>query len=187
MPLICVWDTETTGLIEHSARPLNRQPRIVELCALLLDVRGDGTATEEGLFNELFSVPERLSPEITRVTGIKADDLAGKPPIAQRWRDVELFFGRAGTWVAHNASFDSAMMHLEAKRLGRPWPPNGMDAKLVCTVEQTEFLFSKRPRLSDLHAHLFGEPHTGAHRAEQDVRALARCYCELIKRGDMAL
>jgi DNA polymerase III epsilon subunit-like protein len=41
----------------------------------------------------------------------------------------------------------------------------------------------KWPTLQELHGILFGEPMEGAHRALSDVRACARCYGELKRKG----
>jgi hypothetical protein len=41
----------------------------------------------------------------------------------------------------------------------------------------------KPPKLIELHEILFGESFVGAHDAAADVRACARCFFELKKRG----
>ena len=183
MKVWVLFDTETTGLIEHRNRPLDRQPRVIELCALKVRVSDNGKEHEEiGLFNEMFSVSAPLDPVITRVTGIKDEDLKGKPSYAERWVAVDDFMGGADVWCAHNCSFDVDMLRIESARLGKS---PSVPARLVCTVEQTEFLFGRRPKLGELHEYLFGEAHTGAHRALADVKALARCALELMRRGEM--
>ncbi len=55
--------------------------------------------------------------------------------------------------------------------------------RLICTVESTEHIKGFRLTLTKLHEHLFGEAFPSAHRAENDVRPLTRCFIELYNRG----
>jgi len=81
--------------------------------------------------------------------------------------------------VAHNMSYDKAVIDFEMKRLGKKirWPD------LICTVESTEYMKGHRMNLATLHEFLFGEPFAGAHRAENDVRATTRCFLQLREMG----
>ncbi len=152
-----ILDTETTDLVKNELMPLEKQPHVIEFFALSYLDGGEMEAV-----NFLFQPGFKISPEITRITGITNDMLVGQPMFADEV-------------VAHNLAFDKAMMNIEFRRCGlTPTWPQG-----ICTVEATEYVKGHRLNLTSLHEHLFGEPFGGAHRAENDVRALARCFWKL--------
>lgn len=171
-----VIDTETTGLIQNSAIPLDKQPRIIEFSGLLIE--DDGTILEEIDF--LCDPGIKLDDVIKKITGIKDEDLKGKKKFAEYFDDVNKFFSKAGVVVAHNLSYDFSLVNFEAKRIGKEikWPE-----KKICTVEATEHIKGYRLNQSLLYKHLFNEEFAGAHRAMSDVKALTRCYVELLKKG----
>jgi DNA polymerase III epsilon subunit-like protein len=176
-----VIDTETTGLIENSGRSLVRQPRVWEVCAFIYDDKGKMT----GSFDEMFSLPpgEGLSAKVTSITNVRDEDLLGKPLFEKRAPAVRDFLAKGDVVIAHNLSFDMDMIDNEMKRCGLPpveWPK-----RRICTVEQTRHLKGFNLNLGALHEHLFGVKHENAHRAEADVKALARCYFELKRRGEL--
>lgn len=174
-----IFDTETTGLIQNTLLPLKQQPRIIELYALKLD---PVTLEPVDELEQLFNPGHPLDEDITRITGLKDEDLRDAPSWAQVQPKVVDFFFGARRMVAHNLSFDRDMLAFELRRTDSlmrfPWPPEH-----VCTVEATEHLKGFRMSLSDLHTHLFGEGFPQAHRARTDVNALRRCYVELVKTG----
>ena len=173
-----IFDTETTGLIKNSLITVDQQPRIIELFGHLVD-------HEKGVIGEVefFCDPGiEIEPIITRITGIQPSQLKGKPPFKHFSPEVLGLIAQADRVVAHNLSFDMAMLSNELKRVGLSvtWPE-----QLICTVEQTEWIKGHRLSLSALHEELFGEVFSGAHRARVDVEALTRCYLELVKRGEL--
>lgn len=178
---ICLYDTETTGLLSPKVVKLEKQPQILELFALTLNQEGEG---EDAVFTEvsarlwMFNPGKPISPIITRITGLRDADVADAPPFSKCAEEVKAFLEDADRVVAHNLSFDLGMVGIEMERCGKKvdWP------ELCCSVEQTITLRGYRLKLTDLHEFLFGEPLANAHRAENDVRGLARCYCELVKR-----
>jgi DNA polymerase-3 subunit alpha len=174
--LAIVFDTETTGLVKNSARPLEKQPHVIEFCGLL--VKDDGSIVGELEF--LCKPPVPITEEITKITGIKPEDVEGKPPFSEYVERINDIFGVASVVVAHNLSFDLDMMRNEFRRANAEFsePPEG-----ICTVEATEWLKGYRLNLSALHEHLFGTPFSGAHRARTDTEALTRCWAELNQRG----
>jgi DNA polymerase III epsilon subunit-like protein len=173
-----VFDTETTDLVKNRLLPLERQPRIIEFFGLMLDNEGKELSAHHFLID-----PERkLSEETRRITGIQESDLVGKPSFSSEPRlaqEIKSLIESADEVVAHNLSFDKSMVDIEMKRLNLSlrWP------RLICTVEATEHIKGFRLSLSSLHELLFGEAFTGAHRAENDVRALARCFVQLRATG----
>ncbi len=172
-----ILDTETTALVSNSLLDQKYQPRIIEFYGCLVD--DDGELIRE---LEFFVDPGMPIPaEVTKITGIKPEDLKGAQPWRAHAPEVKALIEEAHIVVAHNLSYDSFVIGSEMQRLGREvsWPFG------VCTVESTEHLKGHRLKLSDLHELLFGEPFTGAHRARVDVAALKRCYFELINRGEI--
>ena len=170
-----VLDTETTALIKYKLQPLDSQPRIIEFFALSLDSAGD----ELDKFSYLFNPGIKIDEKITEITGIKQDMLNDQKPFSSIAQHILEVIEVHDEIVAHNMSYDKAVIDFEMKRLGKKvrWP------ELICTVESTEYMKGHRMNLRSLHEFLFGEPFENAHRAENDVRATAKCFLELRKMG----
>ena len=170
-----VLDTETTALIKNKLQPLDRQPRIIEFFALSLDSAGE----ELDKFSYLFNPGIKIDEKITEITGIKQDMLNDQKPFSSIAQHILEVIEVHDEIVAHNMSYDKAVIDFEMKRLGKKvrWP------ELICTVESTEYMKGHRMNLRSLHEFLFGEPFENAHRAENDVRATAKCFLELRKMG----
>lgn len=181
--LVTIFDTETTDLIANSARRADKQPRVIELFALTLQQTGSGPDVifnEVDVWESLFH-PGILIPEkITQITSITNEMVAGKPAFRELVPEIMSYFARAHRVVAHNVSYDCDMIDIELTRTGITMPFQWPEK--ICTVEQTEWIKGHRMNLTSLHEHLFGEPFAGAHRAEPDVRATAKCYMELVRR-----
>lgn len=182
---IIFFDCETTGLTRPAAAGLSAQPYITELCAIKMS---DDLETEEGVYLQMFKVPvdvEKVQPgdkkSTFEITGISNAMLADKNPFSAHWKEIANFYFGVQTMVAHNVTYDRDCLKFELMRLNKtlnfPWPITH-----VCTVERTMKYKGHRLNLSALHEHLFGAKFEGAHRAEDDVRALIRCYKEIIKR-----
>jgi len=90
--------------------------------------------------------------------------------------------------VAHNISFDEMIMGAELLR--KKHEHKLFDRPKICTMQsstdyckiENEFGY-KWPKLIELHHKLFDEGFDGAHDALADVKACARCFFELKKRG----
>lgn len=175
-----IFDTETTGLITNSVIPGSRQPRIIQLFCLKLD---DDNFAEIDSFNApLINPCVPIEPEATKVHGVTDEMVKAKdvPTFEALYKPLAKFFLGEKELVAHNLAFDRDVLYYELLRLNKslqfPWPPNH-----VCTVEQTEHIRGYRLKLGDLYEYLFNEKFADAHNAEADVRALARCYIELVE------
>lgn len=173
-----IYDCETTGLVKNSLIPLADQPRVIEFFGNLVDDESGEVLDEVEFFCDP-GVP--LSNEITRITGIKPEQLIGQPPFSAFADKVAELGNAADAIVSHNLSFDFHLINCEMARCSKSWEPR----RLICTVEETEWIKGHRLSLGMLHEHLFGEPFKGAHRARVDVEALTKCYLELRKRGDL--
>lgn len=173
-----VFDTETTGLVQNSAQNLSMQPHIIELYGCLIE--DDGTVLDQLEF--LCHPGIEISAEITKITGIKNEDVKGEKAFKEYYNQLQSFVSRANAVCAHNLKFDLTMVEIEAQRLQQKfiWPENK-----ICTVEATEYVKGRRLHLFELHELLFGENFEGAHRAKNDVQALVRCFVELRKKGDL--
>jgi len=175
-----VFDTETTGLIKNSVVRLELQPRIIELYGCV--VEDDGRISEEIEFLCNPGIP--IPPIITKITGLCDADLVNRC----RWAEAGAIEFLAilkdvDAVVAHNLSFDMAMVNFELRRCGASedvWPN-----RRICTVEATEWYQGHRLSLAKLHEDLFGKPFEGSHRARGDVAALTRCFLELRRRKDV--
>jgi DNA polymerase III subunit epsilon len=176
---VFVFDTETTDLVKNSLVPLEQQPRIIEFFGHTVDSES-GEVIEELEF--ICNPGHKLSPTTTRITGLKDIDVESQPMFKSFEGQVRSIIGGADAVVAHNLSFDYALVEAEMSRCGTQvnWP-----IRRICTVQETEWIKGHRLSLTALHEELFGEPFTGAHRARKDVEALTRCVLELFKRGDL--
>lgn len=177
--LAFVFDTETTDLIANSAKALDKQPHIIEFYGCLVDTTSSKVKGEV----EFFCDPGiKLSETTIKITGITDETLKGAKPWKEHQAKVQALLKKSEAVVAHNLSYDYAMVNFEAQRTGKEilWP-----GKKVCTVEGTEHLKGFRLSLTALHELLFEKPFDGAHRARVDVEALTRCYLELLKRGEL--
>jgi DNA polymerase III epsilon subunit-like protein len=98
---------------------------------------------------------------------------------------------QAGVLIAHNIAFDEKVLGAEFLRAGRENPLDRLPHRCTMTTAvdicRLPGLYGfKWPKLSELHQTLFGEGFEGAHQAIADVRACARCYHELRRRGTFA-
>lgn len=174
-----IFDTETTGLVKNSLIPLPSQPRIIEFFGQTVNDETCEVLNEIEFFcNPGIDLPS----DITRITGIKPEEIANALPFRHFAPQICAHIAESDCVVAHNLSFDMVLVESDCARceLIPSWPQ-----RLVCTVEQTEWIKGHRLSLTDLHTELFGEGFKGAHRARHDVEALTRCYLELRKRGDL--
>ena len=164
--LIVVFDTETTGLPLHPSAPLDKQPKIIELGAALLNERGEVVDT----FQQLLHPGEEITAEITKITGITNDQLVGQPKFADVLPQLREFFGRAFAVFAHNLPFDRALLRFDLQRAGCedfPWPPDE-----YCTVGLHKAQWGRNPKLTELYQFAMNKPLPQTHRALDDVMAL---------------
>lgn len=188
-PKYVFFDTETTGLPRSWKAPvtdLANWPRLVQIAWESYD--GDGNKMTEESFiikPEGFTIPDDSS----KVHGISTEraEQEGVPLLAV----LQKFHGlvnEAETIVAHNISFDEKIIGAEFLRKKMS---NVLDGKKkICTMEKSTNLCAingpygfKWPKLAELHQKLFGTDFEEAHNAAFDIRATARCFWEMKKRG----
>jgi DNA polymerase III epsilon subunit-like protein len=178
-----LFDTETTGLLQPDAVPLNGQPKIIEFAAIKLN---DKTLKEVGRLEFLCNPGAPLPEIITKITGITDADLADLPGFDAHYADLCEFFLGERNLVAHNITFDVGMLKNDLLRIGKstmfPWPQNQL-----CTIDSSYSIRGRRLKLSILHEMVTGAPHVDAHRAMADVEALVTCARWLIKENLMKI
>jgi ATP-dependent DNA helicase DinG len=160
-PLVAL-DLETTGLnIETDS--------VIEIGAVKL-INGETAGVLETLINP--GVP--LPLETTHITGIRQEDLRGKPTMAEFLPTLRDFVGDA-TVVAHNVSFDIAFLRRVGLFRANP---------VLDTLELASVLLPRMPRygLGSLAASL-NIVMDEEHRALADARATAALYWQLWQRA----
>lgn len=169
---ILVFDFETDGLTMHPDAPIELQPRAIEFGGIYLDpLTGDVLSNFEFFIN-----PERaISPEITKITGITNDMLAGQPTWIQQAPLLASIFDGASCSVAHNHPFDKAIVKYENARCPSPTPcplPQ-LPEKQFCTIELYRQAWGKDMKLTALYEAVVGRKLEQRHRGLADVVALA--------------
>jgi DNA polymerase-3 subunit epsilon len=164
--IACIFDTETTGLIDNHSIALGKQPEVVEFAA----VRFDWDTYDIVHRYDTLIKPScgRLPDKTIQTTGLTDADLVGAPSFKAVAANIAGTIEPADIVIAHNLSYDIEMIDIEFERLVRrvAWP-----AIKLCTVEQTMHVTGNRINLSGLHKMITGRPHEGAHRAMADVMA----------------
>jgi len=164
-----VIDVESTGLDW-------RADHLTEIAAIRFVIEDDGNVRETGRLQTFVALPDgvTISEEITELTGIRLEDLAGAP---------EHFSALLALWdiaakttiVAHNAPFDLAF-------ISRAFSPR----EFVCTralaklTEPTE-----SARLAPVCSR-HGIELTGHHRAMNDAAATVQVFAKLRELAEAA-
>jgi len=149
------------------------QPKVIEIGAIKAHENGH---VEE--WSELIDPEQEISAEITKITGIKPEQLKGKRKFIEILPELAEFFIGSQTLVAHNLAFDRDVLYYELLRHGWerrfPFPPNQ-----VCTVDSTMHIKGRRLKLVELYEITQGKKLDQTHRALDDVKALYECYKKL--------
>lgn len=152
-------DIETTG-----DKPVNF--KVIEIAIILHDGR-----KELDRYTSFVNPEERISPFISRLTGIHDSDVADAPRFFEIAKDI-VEFTKDTVFVAHNVSFDYGVLRREFRRLG-------FDYRLphMCTVSTSRILIPghKSYGLKNITKAL-NIPLNGHHRAIADTEATARLF-----------
>ena len=195
---VLVFDTETSGLPTkrgydkyYPYSELNHYDtsRIVSICWKLYD-------NEKIISSKYFIIkPKGFKIDNTskacEINGI-TQEIADKDGILIEDVFVELHADlyKSETIVAHNILFDQNILLSELHRSKRQDLIQIFESKeLYCTMNKSKDLLRipmkygdyKSPKLIELYEFLFKTGFEGAHNAEADVDACAKCYFELIK------
>ncbi len=186
-----VFDTETTGLPKDWKAPVSQVdnwPRLVQLGWMRFDAANE-VVEEANLIIQPdgFVIPK----EASRIHGIsQARALVDGLPIADVLAQFVQALEASQFVIAHNLDYDEKVMGAEFIRANVKNPFTGK--KMLCTkTAATDYCQLpgkygfKWPTLAELHQKLFGAGFEDAHNALGDVRATARSFFELRKRGVM--
>ena len=192
--MILFFDTETTGLPDETLPADDeRQPRLVQLAAILAEEDG----TERASISILVDPAAPIPPEASAVHGI-TDDLVRRAGVSTL-AAVAIFdrlAERADLLVAHHIAFDYALLHIATIRVRAEdvFVRKHGTKRRFCTMEASApvvnlpptprmiaagFNKPKAPKLEECIRHFFGEDLEGAHDALVDVRACARVFFHL--------
>lgn len=170
---IVAFDTETTGL-----NPFDGD-RVIEFGAVELTVDSEYRVSSVKAHDWLIDPEVPIPREVTRVTGIRDEDVAGKPVFSKVGKEVHALLDGAIV-VAHNLAFDLNFLRLEFGRMDLNWP---------VTVAEVDTLHISRAKLTEQRKHnlghicgLFGVPLDNAHRATDDAEACGRVLMEFARR-----
>jgi DNA polymerase-3 subunit epsilon len=162
-----VFDTETTGLLPH-------KDDVVQLGAVRVL---NGRIIEGEQINQLVNPGRPIPPGSTKVHKVTDAMVRGQPDIravSKRFHD----FSRDAVIVAHNAPFDMAFLHRQAKDTGVTWDHPILDTVLLSAVL---FGASERHTLDALCERLnVTIPTELRHTALGDARATAEVLVKML-------
>ena len=155
-----VLDVETTGLSPDT-------DRVIEVAANKYD---QGRLVDS--FSSLVNPGRKIPAEITKLTGIRNEDLKNAPAFVEIAQTVRDFIGEL-PMVAHNAKFDATFIWYECSRAGVP-----VSIHYINTQKMAKWCFSGMTdyKLSTLIRELSLLDHDQEHRALSDVEATENLY-----------
>lgn len=172
---VVAFDTETTGLFPENG------DRVIEFAGVEFKLDPDGAVRSVVPHHFLFNPGIPIPREASEVSGIRDEDVAGKPGFAAHADAIHRLLGGAIT-VAHNYPFDQRFLSAELKLCGLKWPAPPAE---IDTVDLSRRFFpeARGHKLGELCARL-EIPLIGAHRATNDAEACGRAFLALAQRND---
>lgn len=199
---LLIFDVETTGLLPKAGEP---SPHIIQISFILYNVEDN---IIEEIHNYYIQVGSDvvISPKITELTGITRDMCESKGiHIVDALLHFSRAYDQATMVIAHNHSFDSAMVKIEVER-NRDHPranfinmfqPDGPSKIQFCTMRSSVNIcnimvekpgqkpYKKWPTLLELYRHQFASTPDNLHNAIVDVLVCMRCFLKLYYDRDM--
>jgi DNA polymerase III epsilon subunit-like protein len=182
------FDTETTGLPKSwnaHVHDLDNWPRMIQLAFSHYDEAGNKLSEHCYIITpDGFEIPKEAS-DINRVTTERAK-IEGVS-LGYALDMFSLALSQSDALIAHNISFDKAIMGSEFIRRGTPYMYEKIiEIEKICTMHSTTNFCQlsgprgyKWPKLQELHFKLFGENFAEAHDALVDVNAMVKCFFKL--------
>lgn len=156
---VCIIDTETTGLDTDKCE-------IIELGYQLIEFDSQGRFYQVLAAKNFLNQPEgEITPEVTQVTGLTMEDVAGHEI---PWDEVEQDIANAALCVAHNAGFDRPVLERYSEVF--------IDKIWGCSVVQIDWqaLTDIGSKSQEFLCWKIGQFFYDAHRALDDVQALSQ-------------
>jgi DNA polymerase-3 subunit epsilon len=155
MSPLLAFDLETTGLDTGV-------DRVIEFCFL----SHDETLQVTGRYQSLVNPEKPIPPESSQIHGLTDADVAGAPVFASHAKRIQDLVDQS-ILVAHNGSFDMAVLNAELLRCGE----NGLSPShpLIDTLLIERYVNSHK--LEAAFERYEGRPFENAHRAEADTQA----------------
>lgn len=158
------FDIETTGLYSD-------RDRMTEIGAVVIGPKGIGET-----FNTFVDPGMPIPQEVTRLTGITDEMVAGAPSEAEALRAFLDFCGDRPL-VAHNADFDTGFMDVAARRCGLEFHPVYLDTLVLA---QTLLPHLRRHKLDTVNDAL-SLPQFRHHRASDDALVAGRILLKFLE------
>ena len=181
------FDCETNGL-PSDYKDITTYPRITQFAFQVYNEQGNITAQLCELIKpDGWTIPETeffikqgFTTEINNEKGVPISFVIEKFINAEKECNYR---------IAHNMMFDSMCVRNELQKMGLN---NEFLSKKFCTMRESTNICKipskngrgfKWPTLSELHISLFGNDFDGAHDALADIKATAKCFFELKRKG----
>ena len=177
------FDTETTGLPLDNNAPssdVDNWPRLVQLGWIITNPQGDVLSSVNRLIIPIdFEIDENAT-RIHHISQTKAREYGD--PLIDVLEEFIIDLRSVAFVVGHNVDFDKKIVGAELIRCGMPdilnnYPSIDTMKMGLDFTDYTDFHGRKKfPKLSELHAALFGVAHRNSHDAMGDVEATVKCF-----------
>jgi DNA polymerase-3 subunit epsilon len=196
MRYLLIFDTETSGLLpkyfnsneENILNSLKFLPYIVQFSCILFDTK---TMKILEKLDSIVNIPEDvdLSEDSIKVHGITKEMTKTGVKIEELLEQFDNLYKKCDMLVAHNLQFDSSILKIEYLRNNK----TNLDLtkkKNYCTMQNSVELcniksinslgiYTKFPKLDELHFKLFQEKPTNLHNSYYDIIVCLRCFLKL--------
>jgi len=178
---VVVFDVETTGLPKKRNSPFtdfDNWPHIVQMSWLVYNtINGE----IDSINDYIVKLPEDITiPEnAIRIHGITNEKMReqGKD-ICDVLMEFKRDISNSKIIVAHNLDFDTNIISVELLRNNLRNALYFYRGEKYCTMHKTKKLFSRWPKLIDLHKRLFKTTPKNLHNSLIDVYVCFRCFCQ---------
>jgi DNA polymerase III epsilon subunit-like protein len=183
------FDTETTGIPRNWKAPLSdldNWPRLVQIAWMQYDENGKKILEQNYIIKpEGYTIPVDAS-QVHGITTERAEKegVELKKVLEKFSRLVD----ESGYLVAHNMDFDEKIVGVEFLR--QNMSNSLFKSKRLCTMKASTAFCAlpgpygyKWPKLSELYIKLFSDDFEEAHDASADIKACAKCFWELKRKG----
>jgi DNA polymerase III epsilon subunit-like protein len=183
------FDTEPTGIPRNWKAPLSdldNWPRLVQIAWMQYDENGKKILEQNYIIKpEGYTIPVDAS-QVHGITTERAEKegVELKKVLEKFSRLVD----ESGYLVAHNMDFDEKIVGVEFLR--QNMRNSLFKSKRLCTMKASTAFCAlpgpygyKWPKLSELYIKLFSDDFEEAHDASADIKACAKCFWELKRKG----